>query len=123
MTKPPTLKQLATGIMRPVIERFREAATAESDNQFRKDAIRMKVHNWNELIGHITLEQIEEAEANSAWMAVDGIDYLPGDIRIAKEYRNSAASESMVDQYDDSKTKHIPFDRLFTPSTVSKARL
>lgn len=115
MSKPPSLKQLAAAVTDAVIDRFeRENAASEPNNVYRRDAARLKLHGWIESVSVIPLDDIDRAVTAGEWITVpyDGREYLPNDLRIVKEYRNSAAAGTLVDDHDRRKCR-IPFEKLF----------
>lgn len=120
MSKPPSLKQLAIAVTKKIIDTFeRELAAADPGRVYQKDAARLRLHGWIELVSNIPMEKIERAITGGEWMVVDGNDYLPSDLRIVKEYRNAAAAAPLMDAHDRRKCD-VPFEKLFDPSLFPK---
>lgn len=113
-----SLKELAARITDSVIDRF-EKTLAEnvSDKVYRRDAARLKMHEWIESVSLIPIDVLDRAVAADKWVRVayDDRDYPPTDLRIVKEYRNSAAASTLVDAHDRRKC-NIPFEKLFDQS-------
>jgi hypothetical protein len=70
-----------------------------------------------ESVSNITIDELERVKAAGELVIVpyDGRQYLPDDLRIVKEYRNSAAAGPLVDAHDRQRT-NVPFEKLFDPS-------
>lgn len=117
MSKPLTLKQMALIAIGRPIERFTaDLRKDDASHQFELSNLRMKVKALMEKISNITIDTLDEAEAAGRLIEIDGVEYLPSDLRIIKEYRNLAAADPLVEAYDKKQSHHIPVERLFQPS-------
>lgn len=113
-SKPESLKKLALRITARVQNAF--AVDAENKNGiWDLGLVQMKLHQWLEKVSNVTADTIRAAEQSGEKIKIDDVEYLPGDLRIVKEYRNSAAAEPLVKAHDEKMTK-VPFDKLFIPS-------
>lgn len=119
MAKPLTLKQMAQLVTDRVVDGFREGST-EPDRTFDLSALRIKLHKWIEKVSNVTIEELDAAEVASTRIAIDDIEYLPSDLRIIKEYRNTAAADPLIEAHDKKKSHHLPVEKMFTPSLFPK---